>query len=408
MSPYTPPPVVERLRAGDCPVVLFGAGDIGVMAHHVLTRLGVQVTCFADGRSSKQGTVLRGLEIRSPEQLADLPGTTHVFLCGNYLTTMSARMKELGFTHLHDCVDLLNGFDFSDADTGMDVVLMERKAALHKRETLKAREQAENSLVLKYLDVVVTEACSMKCQDCSNLMQYYTKPRHSDLDLLESAVDRIMESIDGIYEFRVLGGEPFVNPRVHRVIDKLTSYDGVDKVVVYTNATIVPRGANLQCLRNDKVVVDITDYGEHSKKLDELLQVLTDEGITHLTKIPVWTDSGRINFVERSADVLDDMFRNCCVNDILTLLNGKLYRCPFSANGTNLGAIPETSDDVVDLTGALSGTALREAIRRLYGRSTHLTACSFCNGRDYRTPRIKPAVQTRRPLLLPVLGQGCG
>ncbi|MCO6696995.1 hypothetical protein, partial [Streptomyces sp. Vc17.3-30] len=68
----------------------------------------------------------------------------------------------------------------------MSPVLMERKAALHKRETRKDREHAEDTLILKYLDVVVTEACSMKCQDCSNLMQYYTKPRHSDLELLES------------------------------------------------------------------------------------------------------------------------------------------------------------------------------------------------------------------------------
>ncbi|MEV8093592.1 4Fe-4S cluster-binding domain-containing protein [Kitasatospora sp. NPDC085879] len=400
MTTYTAPAVVAELLSGDTPVVLFGAGDLGVMAHYALTRLGVRVTCFSDGRAVKHGTTVRGLEVRAPEQLAELPGDTHVFLCGNYLESMTDRLRGMGFTRIHTCVDLLDGFDFTGSDTGMEPVFIERKIALHKRECLKAEERASEALVLKYLDVVVTEACSMKCQDCSNLMQYYTKPKHSDLDLLESAVDRIMDSIDGIYEFRVLGGEPFVNPRVHRVIDKLTGYEGVEKVVVYTNATIVPRGENLECLKNDKVVVDITNYGTHSRKHDELIEVLDAHGIANLSKIPVWTDSGRIKFVERSAEELDDMFQNCCVNDVLTLLNGKLYRCPFSANGTNLGAVPETSADVVDLTGDRAGAELRADIRRLYGRSTHLTACSFCNGRDYRTPRIEPAIQTRRPLPL--------
>ncbi|MFD6880244.1 4Fe-4S cluster-binding domain-containing protein [Streptomyces sp. NPDC054904] len=406
MTQYTPPPVVRSLLADPRPVVLFGAGDIGVLAHHVLTRLGVSVTCFADGRLSKQGTVMRGLPVRSVQHLADLAEDAQVFLCGNYLSTMTARMRDIGFTRIDDCVELLDGFDFSEseADTGMSPVGMERKAAFHKHETRKGRERAEDTLVLKYLDVVVTEACSMKCQDCSNLMQYYAKPRHSDLDLLESAVERIMDSVDGIYEFRVLGGEPFVNPRVHRVIEKLVAYEVVEKVVVYTNGTIVPRGANLDCLRDEKVIVEITNYGEHSKKLEALQETLTAEGITHLTKIPVWTDSGRIRYVERSTEVLDDMFRNCCVNDIVTLLNGKLYRCPFSANAHNLNAVPDAPRDVIDLTGDLSGTELREEIRALYARDTHLTACGSCSGRDYRTPRIEAAIQTRRPLPLTVVG----
>ncbi|MEV0829260.1 radical SAM protein [Nonomuraea rubra] len=400
MKTYVAPDLVAELAAAGRPVVLFGAGDIGVLAHEALTRLGVRVTCFADGRQSKQGQTLRGLDIWAPERLAELPADSHIFLCGNYLTTMTARLRAMGFTEIHDCVALLDGFDFRGSDTGMDLVLIERKIALHKWECMKAGESAEEPLVLKYLDVVVTEACSMKCQDCSNLMQYYTKPRHSDLDLLDSAVDRIVAAIDGIYEFRVLGGEPFVNPRVHRVIRKLTGYEQVQKVVIYTNATIVPRGDNLDCLRHEKVVVEITNYGAHSRKHDELVATLRENGVTHLSKIPVWTDSGRIRFVERSDAELDDMFRNCCVNDVLTLLNGKLYRCPFSANGTNLGAIPDDPADVVDLTSDTSGAALRAGIRRLYGRSTHLRACGYCNGRDYRTPRIEPAIQIRKPLPL--------
>lgn len=406
MLENTPPPMIQRLLADPRPIVLFGAGDVGVLAHHVLTRQGVPVTCFADGRASKQGTVLRGLPIHAITDLPQLADDALVFLCGNYLKTMTDRVRSAGFTRIQDCVELLDGFDFSgsEADTGMSPVLAERKAALHKHETLKDREHAEDTLILKYLDVVVTEACSMKCQDCSNLMQYYAKPRHSDLDLLASAVDRIMDSVDGIYEFRVLGGEPFVNPRVHRVIEQLVAYEVVEKVVVYTNGTIVPRGANLDCLRNEKVVVEITNYGQHSKKFDALQETLATEGITHLSKIPVWTDSGRIRYVERSAEVLDDMFHNCCVNDIVTLLNGKLYRCPFSANAHNLKAVPDAPQDVIDLTGDLSGAELREHIRALYSRDTHLTACGSCAGRDYRTPQIEAAIQTRRPLPLTVVG----
>ncbi|WP_424184730.1 4Fe-4S cluster-binding domain-containing protein [Actinokineospora sp. G85] len=395
--------LVTRIRESGAPVVLFGAGDIGRVAWWALTRAGVPVSAFHDGRETKHGTTLLGLPVRSPEDLASVRRDAHVFVCGNYLFTMPRKLAEMGFTNVHDCAGLLDGLDLTGGEFGIDPVLAERKVALHVRETQKAREARENQLVLKYLDVVVTEACSMKCQDCSNLMQYYTKPRHSDLDLVRSAVDRIMESIDRIYEFRVLGGEPFVNPRVHRVVDQLTAYSSVEKVVLYTNATIVPKGETLRSLLHPKVVVDITNYGQHSRKLDQLVEVLSENNIAHVVKIPEWTDSGRLRFVPRAPEVLDDMFDNCCVNDILTLLNGKLYRCPFSANGTNLGAIPEAEDEVVDLTGDLAGVQLRERLEALYTRRKHLTACQYCNGRDFRTPRVEPAIQTRRPLPLSVV-----
>jgi organic radical activating enzyme len=406
MEDYHTPELLAQLRCGTTPVVLFGAGDIGKLAHYALTTLGVPITAFCDGSKLKQNRLYGGTEIWPPERMDTLPRDSVVFICCNYLSSVSNLLDGFGFDRIYHCANLLDAFDFSGANIGLDPMFIERKVALHRRECMKAAERQSDALVLKYLDVVVTEACSMKCQDCSNLMQYYTRPRHSDLGLLESSVDRIMASIDRIYEFRVLGGEPFVNPRVHQVIRKLTAYGHVDKVVVYSNATIVPRGENLECLKHEKVVLDITNYGPLSTRYDQMIATLEGNGITYLTKIPEWTDSGRIRYVERTAEELDDMFANCCVNDVLTLLNGRLYRCPFSANGTNLQAIPDNEADMVDLTGDLSGERLRAGIRRLYAKSTHLTACSYCNGRDYRTRKIQPAIQTRRPLpLIPVSPQ---
>ena len=96
------------------------------------------------------------------------------------------------------------------------------------------------------------------------------------------------------------------------------------------------------------------------------------------------------------------MFKNCCVNDILTLLNGKLYRCPFSANIMNLNAIPINETDFVDLSNDNKTLEMiKEEILSLYKNKKYLTACSYCNGRDYTTPKIKAAIQTKIPLNIP-------
>ena len=42
-------------------------------------------------------------------------------------------------------------------------------------------------------------------------------------------------------------------------------------------------------------------------------------------------------------------FKQCCVKYVYTLLDGKLYRCPFIANANNLKAIPDNPSNYVDL-----------------------------------------------------------
>jgi hypothetical protein len=89
---------------------------------------------------------------------------------------------------------------------------------------------------------------------------------------------------------------------------------------------------------------------------------------------------------------------------VLTLLNGKLYRCPFSANAHNLNAIPFNSADVIELNEVnKSLSSLKAEIKYLYTRKErkqYLTACTYCAGRSYLTPDIKAAIQTKKPLLL--------
>ena len=80
-------------------------------------------------------------------------------------------------------------------------------------------------------------------------------------------------------------------------------------------------------------------------------------------------------------------------------MHGKLYRCPFSANATNLKAIPYEKTDIVDLSDEkISLKDLRVKIKQLTYDKKSLMACNFCNGRDYKTPAIDAALQTIKPL----------
>ena len=92
-------------------------------------------------------------------------------------------------------------------------------------------------------------------------------------------------------------------------------------------------------------------------------------------------------------------FMGCCNRDVISLLHGKLYRCPFSANADNLKAIPEDKSDYVDLCDKnIPIDQLKEKIKELSYNKDFLTACSYCNGRDYNVPNIKAAEQSKKPI----------
>ena len=128
-----------------------------------------------------------------------------------------------------------------------------RRVDIYKAECDALQVVDPSSFNLKYVDITVTEACSMKCESCSNLMQYYLKPRNSDLDMLFKSIDKLMKVTDSLYEFKVVGGEPFVHKQIGKVINKLLKYETIKEIVIYTNATVIPKGENFECLKNDKI-----------------------------------------------------------------------------------------------------------------------------------------------------------
>ncbi|MCJ9750395.1 radical SAM protein [Neorhizobium sp. BETTINA12A] len=393
---------LRELRGSDAtlPLVLYGAGDLGKITLHALQQKGLSVNAFCDSNRLKQGTSHHGVPVIAPEALADFDRRSIILVCNNYISVVACSLREIGFEEIYSCSDLFSDADFSCADFNVHKLEIYRKISWHKREYDKLYG-ARDRLTLKYIDIVITEACSMKCVDCSNLMQYYKTPKHSDLDMLFECLDRIMSAADRVDEIRVLGGEPLVNRNFGSVIDKVSEYKNFSHIVVYTNGTIVPRAPALEALADRRVTVNITDYGKHSRKLADLIDALKNQSIAYLVKTPAWTDSGRIKHVDRSHEALEFQFSNCCVNDVLTLLNGRLYRCPFSANATNLGAIPQDSADFVDVENVKDIVRLRNEIKQLYVRDTPLLACRYCNGRDYTTPKIEAAIQIDAALELP-------
>ena len=88
-----------------------------------------------------------------------------------------------------------------------------------------------------------------------------------------------------------------------------------------------------QVINKDKFICRAIDNRAGGFMIAEVGRLLKENKINYITHTADrWTDSGRVKKYERTENELQNLFHNCCVGDILSILNGKLYRCPFAAN----------------------------------------------------------------------------
>ena len=390
-------------------LIIFGAGTLGKLTLIALNKKGFKVNFFCDSDIRKREKNIHGIKIISPEELELLDKNSSVFICAIYFSSIVPMLEKMGFKSLYKSTELLEQLDVNEyykevtveGNGYLEPLKLKRDIDFYNEMGRKNDYISNGQLNVKSIDVQITEKCSLKCKDCSNLMQYYDKAEDTDQELLFQSIDKIMDSIDSLGEFRVLGGDPFMYKKMYEVVNKLVTYNKVKKVVIYTNGKIVPKGENLECLRHKKVMLDITNYGESSTAHSKVVELAKKENISFTTfRCNTWSDCGRIiPYSNKSEKDIKHLFNNCCNSDLVSLLHGKLYRCPFSANGVNLKAIPQNKKDEVDLTDdTLNKEDLREQIKKLCYEKEYLTACYYCNGRDYSTANIPAALQTKIPL----------
>lgn len=392
---------IESLNRESAPIIIFGAGIIGEILLTACCAAGIKIECFCDDKVTGS---LHDIEIIHTSELKVKYQDAIFFISSANIKDMVDRLKDLGYLKWYSCGLMLRDFDLSQvhiATTTCSVEYLEYLvcACLLSHDNYINHEK----LFLRSVEIIITERCSLKCNDCSNLMQYYKKPQNCNLEEVLRTIEVFCNYMDEVFEFRVIGGEPFMHKDFHLVVKKLIDQPKVQKVTIFTNGTILPNETQMSCLQNNKVLLYITDYGNLSKKLRELTQKLQKSGILfYVYEARGWTKCSTINRNERTIGQNEDVFKACCAKNLATLSDGKLYRCPFVANASRLKATPDYVGDYINiLEMPLNKTdpiEMKNIIRAFLIEKTKLETCDYCNGRPYGAPEITPAIQIDKPL----------
>ena len=161
-------------------------------------------------------------------------------------------------------------------------------------------------------------------------MQYYAKPVDEDYNQLINSLDTFMNTVDYVYEIRLIGGEPFMYKKIDEVLKKLLTYKNCGNIIVYTNGTIVPKEEKLKSFISDKIYFKISNYGSISRNVEKLEKALKEKNIHYITeRVTRWQDCAKIEKYDRPIEVTKQIFGNCCVNEALTTITWKTLLMSF-------------------------------------------------------------------------------
>ena len=240
-----------------------------------------------------------------------------------------------------------------------------------------------SQVMIERMDLVLTTKCTLRCEKCANLMQYYENPMDVDLDVIKQSITNLLHAVDGIKTVYVLGGEPFIYKDLGEVVSFLRDQKKIDYIVIITNGTLCPCDDEMwRKLHANNVKIHITDYGMLSKKKDDIIGKCMKYRVDcDIEEDRVFYDTGSMRRRNRSEKQLNEVFKNCSTQ-CRSLFNGKLHYCPRSSHGVDLGLIPKRTHDYVDLLDS-SCENIRDQIKTFLERDSYVEACDFC---DIRTP----------------------
>ena len=396
---------IQELKKSGSPIIIVAAVHESEAVANACKDMGIEVLAFCDSIKGKSQNFFCGLEVIHTPTLPDRFQKARFIIASQHIQDCIEQLTALGYDEFYSPLELLENYDVKKKQHLISESYMDARLTVCINSHKIYLEGGEKTY-MRSLDVMITTRCGLKCESCSNLMQYYKDHKNFDHEKILDSIDIIRKNVDIISEFRLIGGEPLMNKAWAKIAHGISERNPDCEIFIYSNGTIAPKDEQLESFKGKKINFIITDYGKLSRNLNKLEEQLNKYDVNYVTTpATYWVDCSSIRHHKRTVPQLKEVFKQCCVKYLYTLLHGKLYRCPFIANAANLNAIPDNPANYVDLFN--KDNAAKQQIKRLIKVAKFFPGCDFCDGRPYDASSkvgydgkgtIEAGIQTSKPI----------
>lgn len=249
-------------------------------------------------------------------------------------------------------------------------------------------------LHLSYVQISLTERCTLKCKLCChgcNMTDITDFNKDLQLDDAKKTIDSFFDTVDYVDCFDILGGEPLLYPHITQVIDYIgsTYRNKIDKLVITTNGTVIPKLEVIQLCKEYKVDFLISDYSISNSKfksgIEKLIKILKSNVIGYQI---LFEDGGWIDFslgVENKEKNVEENF-NSCISECREIRHQFFYYCIMARSYSENAGMGIGEDDYCDLKmldydceKSLKKKILFEYDKG-YSSKGYLDMCKYCRG----------------------------
>lgn len=248
---------------------------------------------------------------------------------------------------------------------------------------------------LDKFSLIILTRCNLRCRLCCEYVPLNKPFPDMTVEEARRILDAAFHVADHITTLHLTGGgEPFLHPRLAELVDEAMEYaNSFDTLMLFTNCTVPVSGMLLKALGRyrDKLLIQTSLYGQNPDREAEILHAFQSYGIrckvvnyagTH-QDFGGWVDFGPWKAQDQTADALEIRFKNCAVTREMhgnwRTRDGKVHWCSRSQRGMELGLIPDSPEDYVDLFDGTTREEKQEKFRRIAG-TPYLSACDRCSG----------------------------
>ena len=260
-----------------------------------------------------------------------------------------------------------------------------------KKKYILGVDKDSRPLVLPRIMIMPTTRCNLRCKGCSSLLPYFDSPEDVPVEKIIEDSDIFFSGIEECIRLTV-GGEPFLYPQLSELLSYLIEQRKILGIMLITNSMIMPNSDVMELLKNPKIFVEISDYGQ-LEKMGRLISAFETNNVNFsVLSEQKWSDMGGIECRNRSSEELRFSYMNCEQSRIIKgIHNGKFYTCARGARMYAMGAY--TSDkDYFELNKNLSNGELKKKIKDMYYNES-ADACNYCDLGSLPTRVIEAGVQ---------------
>ena len=391
-------------------VIIWGAGNLGTALGKSLVDKGVKISGYWDQRyeevRDRNGIAVYESFGQEPSHNKDntliicgIANGTHSHLGQEeYLNGLGYKHHILGMPLYEGIVCLMRKGNDLDVEQCTGTSICNFNTCKKYMNILDHNENQKNKNIIQVLEFIVSRKCTLDCLECGQRVGRIKREQPQkyvvySLDQMKRDVDIVMENVDVVGTFSVIGGEPFTNPDLDKFIQHCLTKKNVAIISITTNGVCKMTKKMLLNMKNPRVKINFSNYTEslssEQKKLFEKNVALVQEcGLNCNVATPVW---GRvIDIVEVNPDIEENYYvetkGRCQFGPSVS--NGTFFACPTTEMNDKLGEIDVSGDQI-----SLEETDhMRERIHELLNRKCY-EACKHRCGNQLYGEQVNPGEQ---------------